>query len=114
MAALATMAAVLRALLRQWEGAGNERVNEVMSTDEFSHAVNQAILVSLGAQATLTAFDTPDTRSWETLPARVAIARVRLPAGKHTVHLEARGVRRDVTVDVEKGGWQVVSLMALR
>jgi len=71
-------------------------------------------LVSLGAQATLTAFDTPDTRSWETLPARVAIARVRLPAGKHTVHLEARGVRRDVTVDVEKGGWQVVSLMALR
>ncbi len=71
-------------------------------------------LVSLGAQATLTAFDTPDTRSWETLPARVAIARVRLPAGKHTVHLDARGVRRDVTVDVEKGGWSVVSLMALR
>ena len=71
-------------------------------------------LVSLGAQATLTAFDTPDTRSWETLPARVAIARVRVPAGRHTVHLDARGVRRDVTVDVDKGGWSVVSLMALR
>jgi hypothetical protein len=71
-------------------------------------------LVSLGAQATLTAFDTPDTRSWETLPARVAIARVRVPAGKHVVHLDARGVRRDATVDVEKGGWAVVSLMALR
>ncbi len=71
-------------------------------------------LVSLGAQATLTALDTPDTRSWETLPARVAIARVRVPAGRHTVHLDARGVRRDATVDVEKGGWSVVSLMALR
>jgi hypothetical protein len=28
------------------------------------------LLASLGAQATLTALDTPDTRSWETLPAR--------------------------------------------
>jgi hypothetical protein len=72
------------------------------------------MLVSLGAQATLTALDTPDTRSWETLPARVAIARVHVPAGQHTVHLDARGVRRDVTVDVDKGGWSVVSLMALR
>jgi hypothetical protein len=72
------------------------------------------LLVSLGAQATLTALDTPDTRSWETLPARVAIARVRVPAGKHTVHIDARGVRRDVTVVVDKGGWSVVSLMALR
>ena len=58
--------------------------------------------------------DTPDTRSWETLPARVAIARIRVPAGKHAIHLEARGVRRDVTVDVDKGGVKVVSLMALR
>ncbi len=72
------------------------------------------VLVSLGAQATLTALDTPDTRSWETLPARVAIARVRVPAGHHTVHLAARGVTRDAAVDVEAGGWTVVSLMALR
>jgi uncharacterized protein len=71
-------------------------------------------LVSLGTQATLTALDTPDTRSWETLPARVAIARVRVPAGRHAIRLEARGVRRDVTVDVDKGGWKAVSLMALR
>jgi uncharacterized protein len=71
-------------------------------------------LLSLGTQATLTALDTPDTRSWETLPARVAIARVRVPAGRHTIHLDARGVLRDATVDVEKGGWSVVSLMALR
>jgi hypothetical protein len=71
-------------------------------------------LLNLGTQATLVALDTPDTRSWETLPARVAVARVRVPAGKHTVHLDARGVMRDVTVDVDKGGWAVVSLMGLR
>ncbi len=72
------------------------------------------LLLSLGTQATLTALDTPDTRSWETLPARVAIARVRVPAGKHTVRLDARGVIRTAQVDVDKGGWSVVSLMGLR
>ena len=72
------------------------------------------ILASLGAQATLTALDTPDTRSWETLPARVAVARVRLPAGKHRVVIDARGWQRTQDVVVEKNGWQVVSLMALR
>ncbi len=71
-------------------------------------------LLSLGTQATLTALDRPDTRSWETLPARVAIGRVRVPAGKHVVRLEARGAVREVNVEVEKGGWAVVSLMSLR
>jgi hypothetical protein len=72
------------------------------------------LLLSLGTQATLVALDTPDTRSWETLPARVAVARMPVPAGKHAVHVDARGVIRDVTVDVEPGGWAVVSLMGLR
>jgi hypothetical protein len=71
-------------------------------------------LLSLGTQATLTVLDTPDTRSWETLPARVAVARVRVAAGRHAVQLAARGVARTATIDVEKGGWTVVSLMALR
>jgi len=71
-------------------------------------------LLSLGTQATLTALDTPDTRSWETLPARVAVARVRLPAGKHAVRVDARGVIRTLNVDLPKGGWSLVSLMGLR
>jgi hypothetical protein len=72
------------------------------------------VLASLGAQATLTALDTPDTRSWETLPARVAVARVRLPPGRHRIVIDARGWQRTQDVVVEKNGWQVVSLMALR
>lgn len=70
-------------------------------------------LLSLGTQAALTAADTPDTRSWETLPARVVFARLRLPAGKHTVALSARGWQRRQEIVVEKGGFKVVSLMAL-
>jgi uncharacterized protein len=72
------------------------------------------LVASLGAQATLTALDTPDTRSWETLPARIAVARVRLPAGRHRVVIDARGWQRSQEIAVEKGSWQVVSLMALR
>ena len=72
------------------------------------------LALSLGTQATLTALDTPDTRSWETLPSRITVARVRVPAGRHAVFLDARGVQRRQEVDVEKGGWAVVSLMALR
>ena len=71
-------------------------------------------VASLAVQGTLSALDTPDTRSWETLPARIAIARVRVPAGKHAVHIDARGVSRKQEVNVAKGGWAVVSLMALR
>jgi len=71
-------------------------------------------LLSLGTQATLTALDTPDTRSWETLPARIAIARVRVKAGSNSVRLDARGVLREQNLDVTKGGWSLVSLMALR
>jgi hypothetical protein len=72
------------------------------------------IIASLGTQATLTALDTPDTRSWETLPARVAVGRVRVSAGKHTVVADARGVSRAQPTQIDAGGWAVVSLQALR
>lgn len=72
------------------------------------------LIASLGTQATLTALDTPDTRSWETLPARVAVARVRLPAGRHKIAMNVRGWTRTQEIVVAKGSWQVVSLMGLR
>ena len=71
-------------------------------------------LLSLGTQATLTAVDTPDTRSWSTLPARVAIGRVRLPAGTHYIDLEERGVRRRRTLTLSPGGWAVLNMTVLR
>jgi hypothetical protein len=72
------------------------------------------LLLSLGTQATMTAVDTPDTRSWSTLPARIAVTRVRVPAGKHTVELEARGARKRQEVDLKPNDWAVVNLTILR
>lgn len=70
-------------------------------------------LLSLGTQATLTAVDTPDTRSWSTLPARIAIGRVRVKAGAHTVNVVSRGVGKRQTVTVPPRGFAVVNLTVL-
>lgn len=83
-------------------------------------AANQAggeggigLLLSLATQATLTATDTPDTRSWETLPARMAFGRQWVPAGAHAVTVSARGVSRRAELRLEPGGWAAVPLTVL-
>jgi tetratricopeptide (TPR) repeat protein len=71
------------------------------------------MLAALVTQAALAATDTPDTRSWATLPARIAISRVRVPQGKHTVRIAAQGVTKEQTVEIPKGGFAVVNLTEL-
>jgi hypothetical protein len=94
-----------------------------VAAGEVVHAVGRGsgkngglvgLLAGLATTATLSALDTPDTRSWSTLPSKIALARVRIPAGSHRVRLEARGARRELTVDAKPGGWSFASLMALR
>ncbi len=98
--------AVTRTLARVAVGEGVKTAAGRNSTAGF--------LAAIGSMVALTVLDTPDTRSWETLPARVAVTRLRVPAGRHVVRLDARGVSRNAQVNVEKGGWALVSLMALR
>jgi uncharacterized protein len=71
-------------------------------------------LLSLGSQAVLTATDTPDTRSWSTLPARIAVGRMRIAPGKHKIELSVQGSNKHQTVDIQPGGWAVVNLTVLR
>jgi hypothetical protein len=70
-------------------------------------------LASLGTQITLTATDTPDTRSWSTLPARIAVGRVRIPPGQHVIDIAVSGQHQQKTVNLEKKGWAVLSLTVL-
>ena len=72
------------------------------------------LLLSLGSQAALTARDTPDTRSWSTLPARIYLSRLRLPPGDYVLEGAARGLRGRRRVHLEAGGWALVSFSALR
>jgi hypothetical protein len=71
-------------------------------------------ILSLGTQAALVAADTPDTRSWETLPARVVVGRMRVPAGKHRIILTSRGQKRERMVTLEPKGWAVAGITVLR
>lgn len=71
-------------------------------------------LLSLGTQATLTATDVPDTRSWSTLPGRVALARLELPPGVHEIELAASGARRTARVELGEGDWAAIVLTVLR
>jgi hypothetical protein len=71
-------------------------------------------LLSLATQATLTATDTPDTRSWSTLPARMAFGRFNVAPGAHWIDLEARGRRERYKIDVKPGDWVVLNLTVLR
>jgi hypothetical protein len=71
------------------------------------------LLLSLGTQATLTAVDTPDTRSWETLPARIALGRVRVPAGSHRASIQVDRLAAKRSIELKPGGWVVLSVTSL-
>ncbi len=72
------------------------------------------LLVGLAVEGALTAADTPDTRSWVTLPAKIHLRRLRVAPGEHTVSVMYRGRERRKTVDLKAGGWAVVNLSDLR
>jgi uncharacterized protein len=72
------------------------------------------LLLGLGTQAALTAADTPDTRCWATLPARIAFGRKWVRPGRHVVTLFARGVVKRQRIDVRAGDFSVVNLTVLR
>jgi len=116
--------AVDREAARAWEEARGavvasaitRMIARVVAGEGVRQAAGEGLagaLLSLGTQATLTAADTPDTRSWATLPARMAFGRIRLPPGTYWVDLGARGATKRQSVNLKAGGWSVVNLTAL-
>ncbi|HWV37415.1 MAG TPA: hypothetical protein VN033_02945 [Vulgatibacter sp.] len=76
------------------------------------------LLAAMVVEGSMVALDTPDTRSWSTLPARVELTRIQVPPGTREVEIELYGrtgptrVRRQV--EVGEGGFAVVDLTTLR
>jgi hypothetical protein len=71
------------------------------------------LLLNLATQATMTVADTPDTRSWATLPARITIARVKVKPGEHQVELGAGKFSNKYSVNLAPGGWKALSFTVL-
>lgn len=101
-------AAITRTVTRFLAGQGARAAAQGASNDSTVGAI-----FSIVTQAALTAADTPDTRSWSTLPGRVALARLTLPPGQHTFELAAQGKKRAATVNLEPGGWAALTLTVL-
>jgi hypothetical protein len=72
------------------------------------------LLLSLVTQASLTAADTPDTRSWATLPARISLARFRVPAGKHVIRMNIGSRSLEKQLDLAPGGWAALNFTFLQ
>lgn len=77
-----------------------------------------AILAGLAVQGVLTVADTPDTRSWVTLPSRVYLARVEVPPGIHEIEIAFEGKSGAAIakkkVKIEEGGYAVVFAASMR
>jgi hypothetical protein len=77
-----------------------------------------ALLAGLAVEGALVAADTPDTRSWVTLPSHVVVSRSEVPPGRQQVVVDFEGhlgrERRVFDVDVAPGGFAVVVVAAMR
>jgi tetratricopeptide (TPR) repeat protein len=100
--------AIVRLVTRGAVGAGIGK-----GAAEASNSGAVGMLAALVTQAAMAGADTPDTRSWATLPARIALVRVRLPAGKHTVQITAQGRAVTRSVDLRARGFALVNFTEL-
>lgn len=74
-------------------------------------------VAALLTEATLVAFDQPDTRSWTLLPERVLVARTSVRPGRHKVDVDLVGMdseRRSFDVELPEGGFAVIVVTPLR
>jgi tetratricopeptide (TPR) repeat protein len=98
---------IVRAAAAEGARAAGNQGNEVVG-----------LLSALAIEGAMVALDKPDTRSWTTLPDRVWIGRVSVPAGQHTLEIRVRGnggeERRTATVNVGEGGYVVLDVTTLR
>lgn len=101
-------AAVVRMIARAAIGAGVG-----VATGQGSKRSGLGVLAALVTQGSLAAADKPDTRSWATLPARIGLVRMRLPAGMHQVAVEIAGRRYVTDVDLVGGQGAVVDFTDL-
>ncbi|WP_234022977.1 hypothetical protein [Sorangium cellulosum] len=104
------LSAITRTLARVAAGEVAQGATEAAAEDSGPLGLLAGLLTS----ATLSALDTPDTRGWSTLPARIAITRTRVRAGAHEVVVSVRGEVRRVRVNVPAGSWAFVPVMVLR
>ena len=97
-------AAITRTLSRAIAGMATE------SLTQRSGGGPLAFLLGVAVQGTLTAADTPDTRGWVTLPARIHHLRLSLTEGVHTIKVRVGTRQYRKTVRIRENQIKVINL----
>ncbi len=107
------VAAITRMITRMVAGEATEQAVKGAGGNGIG-----ALLAGLAVTGALTAADTPDTRSWVTLPSKIFITRLEVPPGKHEIDItfEGKAGRYVITktVNVTEGGYIVVPVASMR
>ena len=110
------LASFTRAVTRALAGAGTEAaVRSAAGRKGGGDALG--MLAGLVVQGVMVATDTPDTRSWTSLPGRFHVYRARVPAGTLDVRVLVEGTQPEEVVrrvEVRPGGYAVVTHFTLR
>ena len=101
-------AAITRLLTRAAVGAGAG-----VAVGKASGESGLGVLASMITQASMAAADKPDTRSWATLPARIAVVRAELPPGMHVVEVNVLGRQQRFEATVGASEWVVIDVTEL-
>lgn len=110
-------AALTRAVARAVVGSVGRAAGSVASQSDNEKVAVVGVLgwlAATAAQGVMSASDTPDTRSWTTLPAFIHIARLRLPPGIHPASAEVAGIPDRQIVAVWPDRLNVVNFSRLR
>lgn len=113
----AAAAAISRALVRSVVSSSTRTVSEHVAREEGASPLAAGLLswlLSLAIEGTLTAADTPDTRSWTSLPADMHLLRLALPPGPRELSLQVGGLTDTRTIDVRPDGFQLVNFSRIR
>jgi uncharacterized protein len=106
-------AAIVRMVTRAVAGEATEQ-----ATKAGGAGGALALLAGLAVEGAMVAADTPDTRSWVTLPSEIFLARADVTPGRHRIAVAYEGAAGrmvvDKVVDVRAGGFAVVPVASMR
>ena len=114
--ATAMAAAISRAVVRAAAGLGARFIAEGIAETAGAGGGSELIgwLTGIILQSSLAAADTPDTRSWTSLPDGINLVRLQLPPGQHDVHLDF-GDRSDTRqLEIGSSGFQLLNFSRIR
>ncbi len=114
-AATALAAGISRAVTRAVAGAATGAIVEgIAEAADIPGAGLLGFLTGAGLQASLAAADTPDTRSWTSLPDGVHLVRLQLDEGTHQVDVEIGNDDDFREIEVNSRGFHLVNFSRVR